>query len=141
MEELNQWIKDVTDQASWRMIGDRLGTTHSTIQRRLKQDTATAICELAIAYGANPIKGLLAAKVISLEQIQEFSRHASLSSFTDLELAQEIVDRLESAEEASLPDDLDSRREAKSTVEPAEPDYDAIVDGINAGTEITPPFT
>lgn len=117
------------------MIGDRLGTTHSTIQRRLKQDTATAICELAMAYGVNPVEGLLAAKVVSLEQIQEFSRHASLSSFTDLELAQEIVDRLESAQKASLPDDLDSRREAKNAVAPDEPDYDAIVDGINAGTE------
>ena len=135
MQELNQWIENVTNHASWRMIGDRLGTTHSTIQRRLKQDTATAICELAVAYGANPVDGLLAANVISHEQLQKFSKRSSLSSFTDLELAQEIVNRLEAAQGTSLPSGLDSRREAKAAAESDDPDYDAIVDGINSGTE------
>lgn len=111
MDKLGQWIEKVTNNASWRMIGDRLGTTHSTIQRRLRQDTATTICEIAEAYGANPIHGLLAAQVISLAQVQEFSKQASLDSFTDLELAQEIVNRLEKAQAET--DDLAARRKAK----------------------------
>lgn len=113
MDKLGQWIEKVTDNASWRMIGEQLGTTHSTIQRRLRQDTATAICEIAAAYDANPIDGLLAAQVVSLTQLQEFNKQASLSSFTDLELAQEIVNRLEKAQAKA--DDLTLRRKAKST--------------------------
>jgi uncharacterized protein YceH (UPF0502 family) len=83
-------------------IADRLGTTHSTIQRRLVNDTASAVVDLATAYSVNPIGGLLAAGVITQEQLAEYSRPARLEELDDLELAQAVVDRIAARQESPL---------------------------------------
>ena len=94
MDELIKWVKDVTDNLSWRAIGESLGTTHSTIQRRLKTDTASVVVEIARTYNANPIHGLLAGGCITYADIRAFQTREGLADFTDLELSEEIVHRL-----------------------------------------------
>ncbi|MEJ6019845.1 hypothetical protein [Corynebacterium sp. H113] len=94
MQTLNDWVKTITNGASWRAIAESLDTTHSTIQRRLKSDTASTIIELAERYNANPIHGLLAAKCITNADLREFHTRTALAEFNDLELAEEIVHRL-----------------------------------------------
>lgn len=102
MDTVHTWVANVTDGASWRTIADRLGTTHSTIQRRLVNDTASAVVDLAAAYGVNPIGGLLAAGVITQTQLAEYSRPARLEELDDLELAQEMVNRIAARQDSPL---------------------------------------
>lgn len=132
MSALQRWIEEVTEGASWRAIAERLGTTHPTIQRRLKDSTATAVVDLAKAYGVNPIPGLVAAGAISQYHLDEFARQASLESYTDLELAQEIVNRLQDASERPYLDTpvdelaLKRSNKAKETVTAAQYDEEPI---------------
>lgn len=121
MSEFQQWITGVTGGASWRTIADKLGTTHPTIQRRLKNDTASAVIELARAYGTNPIPGLLASGCITRSDMDEHFQEASLSSYTDLELAQEIVRRLEEKDHDELATVYEFQAVADSS-----PDEDAL---------------
>lgn len=102
MDTVHTWVAEVTDGASWRTIADRLGTTHSTIQRRLVNDTASAVVDLAAEYGANPIGGLLAAGVITQGQLAEYSRPARIEELDDLELAQEVVNRIAARQDSPL---------------------------------------
>lgn len=105
MQTLTEWVKTITDNASWRAIADELGTTHSTIQRRLKTDTASAVIELANAYNANPIYGLLAGGCITNADLEEFHRQSDLEDFSDIEVSMDIVRRLRDREQRS---DLDA---------------------------------
>lgn len=120
MQTLTEWVKTITDNASWRAIADELGTTHSTIQRRLKTDTASAVIELANAYNANPIYGLLAGGCITNADLEEFHRQSDLEDFSDIEVSMDIVRRLRDREQRS---DLDatvfefpSRQSARSDI-------------------------
>ena len=121
MSEFQQWITEVTGGASWRTIADKLGTTHPTIQRRLKNDTASAVVELARTYETNPIPGLLASGCITHADMDEHFQEASLSSYTDLELAQEIVRRLEEKDHGDLADVYEFQAVADSS-----PDEDVL---------------
>ena len=124
MRELQKWIEQITDNASWRSIAERLQTTHPTVQRRIKDSTASTVIDLANAYDTNPIPGLLAAKAITERQIDEYSRSHGLNDYTDLELAQEIVNRLQDTadhQELTTPtDELATRRKSNTT--PGVPD-------------------
>lgn len=98
---LNEWIEEVTGNASWRSIANTLGTTHATAKRRLKDNTASAVIELASAYDANPIAGLIAAGLVNETHLASYQRRVSLEDYDDLELAQEIVNRIEQRESRS----------------------------------------
>lgn len=99
MQTLTEWVKNITNDASWRSIADELGTTHSTIQRRLKADTASTVIELATIYSANPVYGLLAGGCISNADLEEFHRQGDLDAYSDVELSEEIVRRLRAREQ------------------------------------------
>ena len=99
MQTLTEWVKNITNDASWRSIADELGTTHSTIQRRLKADTASTVIELATVYSANPVYGLLAGGCISNADLEEFHRQGDLDAYSDVELSEEIVRRLRAREQ------------------------------------------
>lgn len=100
--DINEWIAETTGSASWRTIAARLGTTHPTIQRRIKNDTASAVVEIAAEYGANPVVGLLAAGCISLEDVQAAARQATIDDYSDLELAQKVVERIAARSDSPL---------------------------------------
>lgn len=95
MRSLKEWIEEATGNASWRSIANRLGTTHATAKRRLQDNTASAVIELAEAYDANPIAGLIAAGLVNETHLANYQRRVSLEDYDDLELAQEIVNRIE----------------------------------------------
>ncbi|MGJ4126755.1 hypothetical protein [Corynebacterium macclintockiae] len=126
MDELQNWVAEATNGASWRSIAERLGTTHVTIQRRLRNDTASAVLELAREYNANPITGLLAASGITNQDLNGYSREVSIREFSDLELAQEIVRRLEEREqEGGNGGDLADVYEFQAVAD-SSPDEDAL---------------
>ena len=121
MSNLQNWVTKVTNDASWRAIAERMETTHVTIQRRLRNDTASAVIDLAREYNANPIAGLLAGDCITGDDIQDYVRAVGLDEYSDLELAQEIVDRLEQQENGELASVYEFNAVADSS-----PDEDAL---------------
>lgn len=99
---VTEWVARVTGEDSWRTIAANLNTTHATIQRRLVDNTATTVCEIAAHYNANPIGGLLAAGLVTQNEIDEYSRVQTIENYSDLELAQAIVDRIQQREHHTL---------------------------------------
>lgn len=92
------WIEHVTAGDSLRAIAARVDSTHTTIQRRLRNREADAIIELARAYDTNPLQGLIAAGAITRHDLIEASGLFSVDDMSDVELAQLLVDRLEARE-------------------------------------------
>lgn len=99
--DLDSWVAKTTGEDSWRTVAEKLHTTHSTIKRRLSNHEADAIVELARAYGANPIDGLLHAGIITEIDVKAAARTYTVDDLSDVEVAQVIVDRLEAAERRS----------------------------------------
>lgn len=138
MNAFDEWKERVTHGDSWRTIAEKLGTTHPTIKRRLENEPASAVVEVARAYKANPIPGLLAADVLSTEDLKEYSKLATIDDFSDLELAQIVVDRIQRATNSSplaTVTEIPSREEsiddyaADSSPDEPEPGEDGFHDG------------
>lgn len=114
MTEFKNWVSEVTSQASTREIGRRINMNHVTVSRHINSSSVQFCIDLANAYDVNPVPGLIAAEAITEQQISEYSRSLSIDQFTDLELAQEIVNRLQDAndhEALTTPtDELQQRR-------------------------------
>ena len=102
METINDWVNEATGSDSWRAIAARLDTTHPTIQRRLRDQPADAIHAIANAYGVNPIPGFIAAGIITEFDLRQYTKGAAIEDFSDLELAQVIVERLQTREAEDL---------------------------------------
>ena len=100
---LAQWVNATTGSDSWRNVAEKLHTTHSTIQRRLKNAEADAIVELAAAYNTNPIPGLIAAGTITKADVLAYAGTYAVEDLTDVELAQIMVDRLAEHEREEAP--------------------------------------
>lgn len=93
-----RWVEATTNGDSLRAIAARVKNVHSTVQRRIANKDANMIIELAEAYDANPLPGLLAAELIDNAQIVEFAGSLTVDDLSDVELAQIMVDRLEQRE-------------------------------------------
>lgn len=122
---LAQWVNATTGSDSWRNVAEKLHTTHSTIQRRLKNAEADAIVELAAAYNTNPIPGLIAAGTITKADVLAYAGTYAVEDLTDVELAQIMVDRLAEHEREEAPvSDVDDSMPL-SAVAYSGPDEDA----------------
>ena len=97
-EALQAWIEVTIGAESWRNVAERLHTTHSTIQRRLRNYEADAIIEIAREYGANPLTGLMAAGVITQSDVTDIAGNIAVADFTDQDLARLLLQRLEDRE-------------------------------------------
>lgn len=119
MTEFKEWVSKVTSHASTREIGRRIDMNHVTVSRHINSASVQFCIDLANAYDTNPIPGLLAAGAITEHQIDEYSRSHDLSDYSDLELAQEIVNRLQDTadhQELTTPtDELSARRKSNRT--------------------------
>lgn len=97
-QTLAAWVEETIGSDSWRTVAEKLHTTHSTIQRRLRNGEADAVVEIATAYSANPVPGLIAAGSITKMDVLAFAGTYSVEDLSDTELAQIIVDRLQERE-------------------------------------------
>ena len=143
-----KWLQALTDGASGRSIAGASGIPVATVNRQISRGafTAEVVIGIARAYGQSPVEALTTTGYLSPEEVIGTSIDAAAQLLTDQQLIREFARRLNSDNDAWSGtfdevltshdiNDLDSRREAKAATESAEPDYDAIVDGINAGTE------
>jgi len=94
--ELGRYFAELTNSASFRQMGTHSGINHSTIRRQLigeGEPTAQLVVGLARAYNGNVLDALVAAGFITEEEAGSPNLAAALRDATDLELAQEIVNR------------------------------------------------
>lgn len=129
MMKFKNWVASITGDASVREIGRNTGYSPATVSRHINAANVQFCVDLAQAYNTNPLPGLIAAGAITPQHIEEYARATHLDDYTDLELAQEIVARLEQAEShdaLTLPtDELATLRKKSNTTTPdvATPDY------------------
>lgn len=103
MTTFDQWIKDVTAGASTRDIAERIGDiTHPTVARHIKENDVRLAINIAKHYGASKIEALLAASAITEQEIRDYAKAngIGIEDYSDIEIAQIIVYRLEKAAEA-----------------------------------------
>lgn len=100
MSEFTTWVTATTNGATLRAIAETLGTTHPTVKNRIDRKDPVLALEIAEHYGANPIDALVAAGAISDDDVLSYAKanRVGIDAYTDLELAQIIVERLAAAE-------------------------------------------
>lgn len=97
MQTFKQWVREATGGQSLRQMAEVLADSHPTIGRRINANDPTLVPEIAQAYGADPIDGLIACNFITTSDLENHWKRSNLRSYTDLELAEEIVRRLQEA--------------------------------------------
>lgn len=147
MEQLTSWLRSFRGTDSDRQIAINSGIPVATLARQLRDGTVTVetAVKIARAYQVSVVPALLALDVLTEFDLKAFSTSSGIMDASDEDLVAEILRRMKAgqADWAEKPiSELDTRRNAKrgnnSPTPPphvTEPDYDAILDGINAGTE------
>lgn len=102
MTNYSDWIAKTTGGASSRAIAAAVGLSHPTVIKQVNNNDPTLALAVAEHYNANPVDGLIAAGAITDDQVTRYAKDNGfgIDDYTDLELAQLIVDRLAAAENA-----------------------------------------
>lgn len=120
------YLRMISDDAAGAAIARKTGIPASTISRWLSGEfdpKPRQVVEVARAYGASPIQALIAADFLRAEDLdlpESAPRQLQIRDFTELELAQEMVRRINEGESTSvLNDPLDSDHPAMSGLSPS----------------------
>ena len=102
MTDFNHWVTKTTGGASARAIAAAVGLSHPTVLKQVNNNDPALALALAEHYGANPVEGLIAAGAITDDQVTRYAKDNGfgVDDYTDLELAQLIVERIAAAEAA-----------------------------------------
>lgn len=89
--EWTEWVQEVTGGASARQIAARTHRSHTTVSRWIRDGGAPAdvVLNIAKAFGGDPIQGLLAAGLLTLEDLRPALR-AGLSAAPQTLLTAEL---------------------------------------------------
>ncbi|WP_337448857.1 helix-turn-helix domain-containing protein [Corynebacterium pseudokroppenstedtii] len=99
MKKFQRWVEQITNHGSVREISRHVDVSPATVARQIKQGTPQLAFDLARAYDVNPLPGLIALGHVTYEHINELAAHLSIEGYSELELAQEIVRRLETKQD------------------------------------------
>lgn len=102
MTDFNHWVTQTTGGASARAIAAVIGISHPTVLKQVNNNDPALALAIAEHYGANPVEGLVAAGAITDDQVTRYAKDNGfgVDDYTDLELAQLIVERIAAAEAA-----------------------------------------
>ncbi|WP_157513955.1 hypothetical protein [Nocardia concava] len=95
-EAFDAWKRAVTRGASTRAIAERLDTNGPRVKRHLEEadpPVADTVIELARAYGANPVEGLIAAGLVTRSDVDHAATKDALAEVPMLQLLEEAVER------------------------------------------------
>lgn len=124
-----QYVARISDEARNVDISRAIGVSESTITRWRdgKLPTPTLAVSVARAYNQPPLEALVAAGYLAVDDVRAHVsiRFVPLSDVTDVELANELLDRAERA--ASL---SDARRADPTPGDLATADEDALLQGL-----------
>ncbi|WP_369637521.1 hypothetical protein [Nocardia sp. JMUB6875] len=107
-EAFDAWKRAVTRGASTRAIAERLDTNGPRVKRHLEEadpPVADTVIELARAYGANPVEGLIAAGLITRGDVDHAATKGVLAEVPMLQLLEEAVERERRAVKRRTPED------------------------------------
>lgn len=154
MGNIEKWIRETVGDASDREIAKLAGLGQSTLSRQRREGTVTVetAVKIARAFQVSVIPALLTMEIVSEEDIQLFTSEASLKDATDESLAAEVLRRMKAGSElmsqpisevekklsvvnSVTPNNSKFEQTGAPNVEGKQYDEDAILDGINAGTE------
>lgn len=154
MGNIEKWIQETVGEASDREIAKLAGIGQSTLSRQRREGTVTVetAVKIARAFQVSVIPALLAMKVVSEEDIRLFTADVALQDATDESLAAEVLRRMKAGSElmaqpiseverklsavhSVTPDNSKFEQMGTPDVDAKQYDEDAILDGINAGTE------
>lgn len=99
MSKAKDWASAVTGGMSLRDLANAIGGTHSTIGRKLDNDDPQIIVDIAKHFGANPIGVLVSIEFLNPRDVRNYAAISNLENYDDLELAEEIVRRLQKRED------------------------------------------
>lgn len=102
MTAFSNWVAKTTGGASSRAIAAAVGLSHPTVLKQVNNNDPALALSIAEHYGANPVEGLVAAGAITNDQVTRYAKDNGfgVDDYTDLELAQLIVERIAAAEAA-----------------------------------------
>lgn len=104
-------LREMAGDAEQAQIAERLGKARSTISRWLSGESkpdSTTIQKVSAAYGHDPQQALIELGILRDPATAPKKRaRSNIREFTDLELAREIVRRIESRESVTLSSPLD----------------------------------
>ncbi|GAB4583721.1 hypothetical protein [Nocardia sp. IFM 10818] len=91
-----KWKNSVSGSASDRAIAQRMGTNNTKVARHLNESdppVAETVIEFARAYAANPVLGLIAAGLVTLQEVEEAASDAGVCQATSQQLLEELLKR------------------------------------------------
>ncbi|MGW4242037.1 hypothetical protein [Nocardia sp. NPDC004722] len=95
-QAFDAWKRTITRGASTRAIAEQLDSNGPRIKRHLEEadpPIADTVIELARAYGANPVEGLIAAGLLTRSDVDHAATKDSLTEVPMLQLLEEAVAR------------------------------------------------
>ncbi|MCU1648380.1 MAG: hypothetical protein JWN03_8655 [Nocardia sp.] len=95
-QAFDAWKRTITRGASTRAIAERLDSNGPRIKRHLEESdppVADTVIELARAYGANPVEGLIAAGLLTRSDVDHAATKDALSAVPMLQLLEEAAAR------------------------------------------------
>lgn len=101
VENLSDYFQTRTNERSNRAIALRIGEVPSTLNRQLMGATAIpveTVVQICRAYHLDMADAFVACGFITTEEAETFADSRALARISDLELAREIVRRLEAGE-------------------------------------------
>lgn len=109
MDTFTAWIKAVTDGGSTRDIAAALGDiSHPTVARRIKDRDITLAIRIATEYQAPILDGIVATGTVTEADVAEYAKRRGIGveDYSDIELAELILYRLQEAEAAGRESEL-----------------------------------
>lgn len=101
------WYEDAVKGASVNAVAQEAGIAQTTLNRQVRTGRLTpeTIVSVAVAYHRDPLDGLVAAGLITPEQIRRHGVRAALADATPQELADEVWRRMERGEGGTVWDE------------------------------------
>lgn len=147
METFGSWLQTFRGIDSDRQIALNAGIPVATLARQLREKTVTVetAVKIARAYQVSVVPALLALGILTEFDLKSFSTSNGIMDASDEDLIAEVLRRMKAGQAAWANEPiskLDERRKSRdrknstrATPDVDGPDYDAIISGINAGTE------
>jgi hypothetical protein len=135
LEDFEAYLSRITNGASRRAVADAAGIEPSTLTRQLQRgrvpvETTVAICR---AFHADLLEAFVEAGYITSLEATGLTGRGALDAATDLQLAEEILRRVQAASSTDLETPLDDEHPAVQNVLGAPRDGQNVVNGRFGG--------
>jgi hypothetical protein len=95
--DLSEWLSTATDDASARAIAATINRSHTAVSGWIRRGEmpCEVVMQIARAYGADPLHGLIASKHLEVSDLTASSMREVIKYLPSEMLVQELADRVE----------------------------------------------